>query len=100
MDAKPEPLESWDRDHLWHPFTPMQAYAAEPPVITGRAHGCSVVDTRGREYIAGVSSLWCNTHGPRVPELDRATQDQLARVAHSPPLGIANVPAIRLARRL
>jgi len=100
MNAKAEQLEQWDRDHLWHPFTPMQAYAAEKPVIIERAHGCMLVDVEGREYIDGVSSLWCNVHGHRVPELDRAVREQLERVAHSTLLGIANVPAIQLARRL
>ena len=28
MNSENESLERWDRDHLWHPFTPMQAYAA------------------------------------------------------------------------
>lgn len=93
-------LEQWDRDHLWHPFTPMQAYTAEPPLIIERAHGCFLVDLDGREYLDGVSSLWCNVHGHRVPELDAAVRDQLDRVAHSTLLGLANVPAVRLARRL
>jgi adenosylmethionine-8-amino-7-oxononanoate aminotransferase len=100
MDATPEPLARWDRDHLWHPFTPMQAYAAEPPLIIERAHGCFLRDTEGREYLDGVSSLWCNVHGHRVPELDAAVRNQLDRVAHSTLLGITNVPAVRLARRL
>lgn len=95
-----EQLEQWDRDHLWHPFTPMQVYAAETPPIIERAHGCFLVDVDGREYIDGVSSLWCNVHGHCVPELDAAVRAQLERVAHSTLLGLANVPAIRLARRL
>ncbi len=95
-----DPLEQWDRDHLWHPFTPMQDYAADRPVIIERAHGCFLVDTEGREYLDGVSSLWCNVHGHRVPELDAAVREQLDRVAHSTLLGVANVPAVRLARRL
>jgi adenosylmethionine-8-amino-7-oxononanoate aminotransferase len=78
----------------------MQAYAAERPLIIERAHGCFLVDTDGNEYLDGVSSLWCNVHGHRVPALDAAVRDQLDRVAHSTLLGIANVPAIRLARRL
>jgi adenosylmethionine-8-amino-7-oxononanoate aminotransferase len=78
----------------------MQVYAAEPPVIITRAHGCFLVDQDGREYIDGVSSLWCNVHGHRVPELDAAVREQLDRVAHSTLLGLANVPAIQLARRL
>jgi adenosylmethionine-8-amino-7-oxononanoate aminotransferase len=100
MDVTPEQLEQWDRDHVWHPFTPMQAYAAEKPLIIERAHGCFLVDLDGREYIDGVSSLWCNVHGHAVPELDDAIRGQLERVAHSTLLGLANVPAVMLARRL
>ena len=100
MDATRQELEQWDRDHVWHPFTPMQAYAAEAPLIIERAHGSMLVDADGREYIDGVSSLWCNVHGHRVPELDDALQAQLEQVAHSTLLGLANVPSIKLARRL
>ena len=100
MDATRQELEQWDRDHVWHPFTPMQAYAAEAPLIIERAHGSMLVDVDGREYIDGVSSLWCNVHGHRVPELDDALQAQLEQVAHSTLLGLANVPSIKLARRL
>lgn len=100
MDTEPSQLEQWDRQHLWHPFTPMQAYTAERPLIIERAHGCFLVDIDGTEYIDGVSSMWCNVHGHHVAELDQAIRDQLDRVAHSTLLGAANVPAIRLARRL
>jgi len=95
-----EQLEQWDRDHVWHPFTPMQAYAAEKPLIIARAHGCFLVDLDGREYLDGVSSLWCNVHGHCVPEIDAAVREQLDAVAHSTLLCIPNAPAIRLARRL
>ncbi len=95
-----EQLEQWDREHVWHPFTPMQAYAAEKPLIIAEARGCFLIDLDGREYLDGVSSLWCNVHGHRVPQLDDALRRQLDSVAHSTLLGISNVPAIRLARRL
>jgi adenosylmethionine-8-amino-7-oxononanoate aminotransferase len=100
MEANRHLLEQWDRDHVWHPFTAMQAYAAEPPIIIERADGCFLIDVDGRRYLDGISSLWCNVHGHRVPELDAAVRDQLDRVAHSTLLGLANVPAVRLARRL
>src|SRR6266849_9441003 len=100
MNPSRQQLEQWDHDHLWHPFTPMQDYLAEAPLIIERAEGCLLVDLDGREYIDGVSSLWCNVHGHRVPQLDQAIRDQLDRVAHSTLLGLANVPSIRLARRL
>ncbi len=100
MQPSREQLERWDRDHVWHPFTPMQAYAAERPLIIDRAEGCFLIDLDGRRYLDGVSSLWCNVHGHRVPAIDAAVRAQLDAVAHSTLLGVSNVPAIRLARRL
>src|SRR4051812_35376071 len=100
MNPTREELERWDREHVWHPFTPMQVYAEERPLIIDRAEGCLLFDLDGNGYIDGVSSLWCNVHGHRVPQLDDAVRQQLDRVAHSTLLGISNVPAVELARRL
>jgi adenosylmethionine-8-amino-7-oxononanoate aminotransferase len=100
MTPSRQQLEEWDRQHVWHPFTPMQVYAAEPPLIVAEARGCLLVDLDGNEYIDGVSSLWCNVHGHRVPEIDQAVRDQLDRVAHTTLLGLGSVPSIVLARRL
>jgi adenosylmethionine-8-amino-7-oxononanoate aminotransferase len=100
MEPNRADLEKWDREHVWHPFTPMQQYAAEQPLIIERAEGCLLYDLDGKAYIDGVSSLWCNVHGHRVPELDQAVRAQLDRVAHSTLLGLANVPSIELARKL
>ena len=65
-----------------------------------RAEGTTLVDTEGRRYIDGVSSLWCNVHGHRHPGIDKAIRDQLDRVAHSTMLGLTHAPAARLAERL
>ena len=73
---------------------------AEEPLIVERAQGCELVDTEGRRYLDGVSSLWCNVHGHRHPRIDSAVRDQLSRVAHSTMLGLSHPPAIRLARKL
>ena len=64
------------------------------------AEGVELVDTDGRRYIDGVSSLWCNVHGHRHPRIDAAVRDQLDRVAHSTMLGLSHPPAVELARRL
>src|SRR5439155_1242418 len=93
-------LAAWDRRHLWHPFTQMADWLAEEPLVIAEAEGTTLVDTRGRRYLDGVSSLWCNVHGHRHPALDAALGAQLARVAHSTLLGLANVPSIELARAL
>jgi adenosylmethionine-8-amino-7-oxononanoate aminotransferase len=90
-------LEQWDREHVWHAFTQMQEYE---PWIIERAHGCRLVDLDGREFLDGVSSLWCNLHGHRHPRLDAAIRDQLQRVAHVTSLGASNPTTIKLARRL
>jgi adenosylmethionine-8-amino-7-oxononanoate aminotransferase len=89
-----------DQRYVWHPFTPMQAYALEsPPVIVG-GEGFELIDETGARYLDGVSSLWCNVHGHRVPEIDQAIRDQLDRIAHSTLLGLGGGPSIELARRL
>lgn len=92
-----EQLTQWDRRFLWHPFTQMAEY--EPLILT-EAHGCTLVDIDGREYLDGVSSLWCNIHGHRHPRLDAAIRQQLGRVAHVTLLGASHPAAILLAKRL
>ncbi|HEV3231984.1 MAG TPA: adenosylmethionine--8-amino-7-oxononanoate transaminase, partial [Candidatus Dormibacteraeota bacterium] len=89
-----------DVAHVWHPFTQMADYAATEPLIVDSAEGNWLVDTEGRRYLDGVSSLWCNVHGHRVPEIDDAIRAQLGRVAHSTLLGSGSVPSIELAAKL
>jgi len=72
---------------------------SEPLVITA-AEGFELIDSDGNRYLDGVSSLWCNVHGHRVPEIDAAIRAQLEKVAHSTLLGLANEPSILLAHRL
>lgn len=93
-------LASKDKKYLWHPFTQMKDWEKDDIVIIQRGKGVYLEDTQGRRYLDGVSSLWCNVHGHRVPELDRAIQKQLREVAHSTFLGLSNVPAIELAEKL
>src|SRR5438477_7807391 len=90
-------LRRWDKDHVWHPFTQM---AEHEPLIIQRAHGCTLIDVEGREYLDGVSSLWCNIHGHCHPKLDAAIRKQLDEVAHVTLLGMAHPTTIKLARRL
>ncbi|GAB4267960.1 MAG: adenosylmethionine--8-amino-7-oxononanoate transaminase [Deferrisomatales bacterium] len=93
-------LEALDKRHLWHPFTQAQEWEDEAALVVERAEGCWLVDTDGRRYLDGVSSLWVNVHGHRVPEVDAAIRAQLDRMAHSTLLGLSAVPAIELAARL
>jgi adenosylmethionine---8-amino-7-oxononanoate aminotransferase len=93
-------LAADDRRYLWHPFTQQKGWESEEPLIVQRAEGTDLIDTEGRHYIDGVSSLWCNVHGHRHPRIDEAVRAQLETVAHSSMLGLSHPPAIQLARRL
>ena len=100
-DAKnATPLENLDKKYLWHPFTQMSDWEKEEILVIEKAEGVWLIDTEGRRYLDGVSSLWCNVHGHHVPEIDEAIRDQLEKVAHSTFLGLSNVPAIQLAEKL
>jgi adenosylmethionine-8-amino-7-oxononanoate aminotransferase len=93
-------LREWDNQFVWHPFTPMLAYRDEgAPIIEG-ADGFFLIDVEGQRYLDGISSLWCNVHGHRVPEIDRAIREQLDRVSHTTLLGLSSVPSIELASEL
>src|SRR3954469_17254827 len=90
----------WDHAHLWHPFTQMQEWLAEDPLVIAAGDGNYLVDAEGRRYLDGVSSLWCNVHGHRHPALDGALSEQASKLAHSTFLGLTHEPGIRLAAEL
>jgi adenosylmethionine---8-amino-7-oxononanoate aminotransferase len=89
-----------DHAHVWHPFTQMEGWLDDEPLVIEAADGFELIDTEGRRYLDGVSSLWVSVHGHRVPEIDDAIRAQLDRVAHSTLLGLGGVPSIELATRL
>lgn len=68
-------------------------------VIDG-AEGFYLIDEQGNRYLDGVSSLWCNVHGHRVPAIDDAIREQLDKVAHSTMLGLTHEPAAQFAHQL
>ncbi len=100
MRVNPEELAAWDQAYLWHPFTQMQDWVAEEPLIIAGGEGNYLIDVYGNRYLDGVSSLWCNVHGHRHPTLNAALHEQADRIAHSTLLGLASVPSIVLAQRL
>lgn len=93
-------LKQLDHRYLWHPFTQMQEWMSEEPVIISQAEGHYLFDVGGQKYLDGVSSLWCNVHGHKKKEIDDAIKAQLDRIAHSTFLGLSHVPGIQLAQKL
>lgn len=92
--------EQKDKQYIWHPFTQMQDWLAEPQLVIAAGEGVRLTDTDGNEYYDGVSSLWLNVHGHRKAAIDRAIIDQLGKIAHTTMLGLASVPAAELAGEL
>src|SRR6478736_2813044 len=100
MSLNTDQLRALDKQHLWHPFTPMSLWLDSEPLVITRAEGFYLFDSDGNKYLDGVSSLWCNVHGHRHPRLDAAVREQLDRVAHSTLLGVSHPGAAELAARL
>src|ERR1039458_5998226 len=98
-----KPPGSWvERDAavVWHGFTQMGAYVDNAPLVIDRAEGRELIDADGRRYLDAISSLWVNTLGHRVPELDAALVAQAGKVAHSTMLGNGNTVVVELAEAL
>ncbi len=94
---------SWvrrDAAVVWHGFTQMSSYETNFPIIVERGEGHELIDVDGNRYLDAISSLWVNTMGHRVPELDAALREQLDRVAHTTMLGNGNRVVIELAEAL
>jgi adenosylmethionine-8-amino-7-oxononanoate aminotransferase len=96
INQKTRRLRALDRLNLWHPFTQMREWEASVPLIIERGSGSWLIDTEGRRYLDGVSSLWVTVHGHRKAGIDRAIKEQIGKIAHSTLLGLGNTPSIEL----
>lgn len=100
MKARTKRLADLDKQFVWHPFTQMKEWEASDNLIIETGKGSYLIDTEGRRYLDGVSSLWVNVHGHGKKEIDAAIIKQLGRISHSTLLGLGNCPSIELAERL
>ncbi|MDD4890432.1 MAG: adenosylmethionine--8-amino-7-oxononanoate transaminase [Phycisphaerae bacterium] len=93
-------IAALDKQYVWHPFTAMADWlGGEPNVITD-GEGAYLINSGGRRYLDGVSSLWCNVHGHRHPTIDAAVREQVGKIAHSTWLGLTGEPGVLLAEQL
>jgi adenosylmethionine-8-amino-7-oxononanoate aminotransferase len=91
-------LESYDRDHVWHPYAPLPGPSPALPVVSASGVRLRLAD--GRELLDAMASWWTAIWGYRHPVLDAAVQDQLSQMSHVMFGGLTHAPAIELAQRL
>ncbi len=93
-------LQEYDRRYVWHPFTQMKEWEAEPPVVITRGEGSWLIDSDGNRYLDGVGAIWTNVHGHCHPYINSAIKAQVDRLEHSTLLGLASEKPAVLAKRL
>ncbi|MEI6621051.1 MAG: adenosylmethionine--8-amino-7-oxononanoate transaminase [Actinomycetes bacterium] len=98
--TRTDSLIARDAANVWHPFTQQSLWTQDDPIVVERADGMYFWDTDGNRYLDGVSSLWVNVHGHRVPAIDDAIRAQLKSLDHSTFLGMTHEPGIELTELL
>jgi adenosylmethionine-8-amino-7-oxononanoate aminotransferase len=99
-DAFPaaQELLTFDREHVWHPYTSMTD-PAPTRLVTG-ASGVRLRLADGSELVDAMSSWWAAIHGYNHPALNAALAAQAAEFSHVMFGGLTHEPAVRLAQRL
>ncbi len=86
---------------MLHPFTVPATHEETGPSVMTEGRGLWLRDSHGREYLDGMSGLWCVNVGYGREEIADAVADQLRRLSFFHTFAsMANEPAIELAARL
>lgn len=89
---------SFDRQHIWHPYTSLQNPLPTYPVV--RSQGACLYLEDGRELVDGMASWWSAIHGYNHPVLIEAAKKQLEKMPHVMFGGITHEPAVEMCRKL
>jgi 4-aminobutyrate--pyruvate transaminase len=94
-------IQARDVEALLHPYTPIHKLRETGPLVIERGKGVFVYDTRGKEYIEGMSGLWCAGLGFGEEELIEAAAEQMRTLPYYHLFGAKGMePAVELAEKL
>jgi len=90
-----------DVESLLHPYTNLVRFRETGPLVIERGKGVRVYDERGKDYIEGLSGLWCTALGWGEEALVEAATEQMRRLSFGHLFaGKSHEPAIALAEKL
>lgn len=90
-----------DVNAVLHPFTNLAVHEKTGPLVLESGHGIYVTDTSGKEYIEGMSGLWCTSLGFGNEELAEVAGEQMRKLPYAHMFaGRSHDPAIELSERL
>lgn len=99
--SAPNSLEAKDVAYLVHPYTNLRAHEQQGPLVIVRGEGIRVWDLDGKEYIEGLSGLWCASLGFSEKRLVEAARRQMERLPYTHTFAHrSSEPVIALAERL
>lgn len=90
-----------DVESLLHPYTNLVRFRETGPLVIERGKGVRVYDERGKDYIEGLSGLWCTALGWGEEALVEAAAEQMRKLPFGHLFaGKSHEPAIALAEKL
>lgn len=94
-------VQARDVEALLHPYTALHRLKETGPLVIQRGKGVYVYDTQGKEYIEGMSGLWCAGLGFGDEEMIAAATEQMRTLPYYHLFGAKGMePAIELAEKL
>ncbi|MGA7670361.1 MAG: aspartate aminotransferase family protein [Nitrolancea sp.] len=94
-------LEKEALEHVWIHTTEWVRLAEQKGLhVFDHAHGATLVDIHGNEYLDGISGLWVVNAGHGRKEIGEAMAEQAAKLAYVSSASYTTVPAVQLANHL